>query len=1289
MGNIPSKPDDVLLVGYRDYLVKQWVDVKTLPEWTWTGKASVKCDRARILQELRWRFHQDFEVKDMGDRPVTEYLVAVLSDILTSANDEHYGLRNKLPDGQLPIQGSATTYNYLQSLITLSGVPATELSLRYRINFDRNPDTKTNPVKENISTLQSFFRDQFHCVRDPKATYPVIDPDVPLVFPPLHGLPPFFLQYEEWLTQYGPFYPEIQYQIGQVFNPEISPRTVNNPGTMGYLYSWTVRSNLEVINSETNPDSKYDMQKIKRYVAAYSIQDRISEALKKSYQLQNKTALEMFLSLENDMDWIFDVDVFHDWNKGTILGVDVIERLAQRASLSVQSPEDLQIFMDYCKVPDDCDGPPDTLSWIDRHWESLAMSLVMVRLWVLPLMISKVCLDLGDFTGALERAYRPARVVMGKAKITDKDAYDSQTRLSGYQGLLQPTFPIEGPHLWRDGDLPYGLDCSNGFEYLFIGKDKQDNTLHSDTVQNFFEKGLHQVELAFARLQLGNAMLEWADKIYRQNDSSSVARARELYKGVLLLHGDIPPINPTWENPAPTPPDFSTSNSVLKAQIARARRGFIQIEAGMNYFGYSEDTVPTLRYATLKQAADSLATEAKATEADFIDAIERLETLTMDELKSSAMIQRGTMQAKVIAQQQGIAADQYKQAKVQVDRVKQAIAAKQAEIDDHDSFFGQLGDYVKGMVGLVKDTPDWIQKPLGSSIEAEFKGASDAAGGLAGMGTAATVTAGYGAFFAAAEITVSSAADAQNARSAQLLNLQNQDLVSALAQRDIAQRNATIADLNKQIADADVSFVKTLLNMQQGQLLNKEFWNTMAAMYRKILQQILEAATRTAWLAERALEYELDTDIGVMRLDYYHSAANSQGVGGADQLQLDLTTLTARYVENTQEALPVKWTVSLARDFPLEFSLLRNTGKCSIFTKEEVFQKLYPGTYGYRIVCVRATVNQVSAGTPMRGLITNNGCSRLSGSSATLKPLVRPADALLISDFNMETSDAMTYGLPGKTLMQFEGSGIETIWNVEFSDSGAPTGFASLADLLITFDMQARYSSILHANPPSPPYSGKVEKAIWISSRKQQNAGLLSIRDSSSTEAILSWKLPSLRKGMKRTINNVGFTVVGEDDNSHATVSSLKATVEVGGPIDTVPIPDIPAWDASTTYTEGFRVRYSGKVYSCRIPHTSLSNWDPAGTASLWNDLGPYEDVDVKAETRIPISFEGNIVFSNNPPVTDDKSKAVKSPLNVLGGEDASRGLFVRVVKSENLGVEFGKIKDLLLYLDYTEIPSL
>jgi len=131
MGGFPSKPEDQQTLAYRDYLVQLWVDVKTNPWYRTPDGEHYKATPAQILYELKCRFHQDFESTLFLEMKVVDFLTVTLTGILRDG--EQYGLNDKLPGGKIPNQGNDSKPEYLQKLINLTGLTATELSLRYDI----------------------------------------------------------------------------------------------------------------------------------------------------------------------------------------------------------------------------------------------------------------------------------------------------------------------------------------------------------------------------------------------------------------------------------------------------------------------------------------------------------------------------------------------------------------------------------------------------------------------------------------------------------------------------------------------------------------------------------------------------------------------------------------------------------------------------------------------------------------------------------------------------------------------------------------------------------------------------------------------------------------------------------------------------------------------------------------------------------------------------------------------------------------------------------------------------
>ncbi|MGH7082557.1 MAG: hypothetical protein ACREFV_08825, partial [Acetobacteraceae bacterium] len=266
-----------------------------------------------------------------------------------------------------------------------------------------------------------------------------------------------------------------------------------------------------------------------------------------------------------------------------------------------------------------------------------------------------------------------------------------------------------------------------------------------------------------------------------------------------------------------------------------------------------------------------------------------------------------------------------------------------------------------------------------------------------------------------------------------------------------------------------------------------------------------------------------------------------RGLTGADRLLLDLAELEANRINGCRLTVPVKHTMSLARDFPLSFGRLKRTGRCTFHTNERLLQSAYPGTFAYRVRAVTVAAHDTD-GPPPRGILRNLGASTVSREDAAPpKRLVRFPDALPLSEFRLH-QDLWVYGLPGEALLQFEGSGIETDWELEFPMATNPKGFRSLADVLITCDMNATYSQALAARtaeaPPVP-----VARSIVLAASVWDPAGLASLR-AEGEPARIRFDLAKLALPLaeqNRAVANLALLAVG------ATKLVYSATLDAEG----------------------------------------------------------------------------------------------------------------------------------------------
>jgi hypothetical protein len=494
-------------------------------------------------------------------------------------------------------------------------------------------------------------------------------------------------------------------------------------------------------------------------------------------------------------------------------------------------------------------------------------------------------------------------------------------------------------------------------------------------------------------------------------------------------------------------------NPAILAQQMRARIGLTQIDAGLNFYGYSHNLVPLLRYRPLISAARYFATLAKKAQTDFITYKERAEDAEIALLEQRTAVATSAIRVQIESHRILEAQQQVRQAEIQIEQVQDAIAAKKAEITDGNSLCGQVKDFFGGIKDFFTGVPDRATSYIKSDYSAAFGLESAAAGTTAGLG----VVGGMALFGVAASVTMSGMASRANKRVTELQKLQTQQLPTAMAAAQARKHELAIAQWQKAVASLEAATAQEVLRYSQLRTFNVEMWTQMARAMKSTLRRYLDLGAMAGWLAERALSYFQDRDVRLMRFDYFQP--RSHGALGADALESDLAALEREYIVGVRQTAPIKWTVSLARDFPLAFGQLKATGECTIMTSADPLDRAYPGSFGHRVRAVEVAAIVPVTEAPPHGLLTNPGVSGVEEAApGEWHTVVREPDTLPLSDFRLR-DDMAIYQLPGETLMPFEGSGVDTLWKLEFPAAANPAGLATLADISLSFHLEARFSS--------------------------------------------------------------------------------------------------------------------------------------------------------------------------------------------------------------------------------------
>ena len=1162
---------------YRDYLRGVWVTAAQMMHRFEGGVPMPPAPPAALLeQQLDERFIQNFHTNNDTLQPVVKLLLPLLTSILTRPISRG-GVG--LTAAAIPPQGTQTDEDYLKNLIALSGVDAKELRNRFRVSFARSSGETTSPLRLNVEALLGLLADTYQSPQEPFDALPPVSPDdgQPLIFGPYIGRAPFFLQYEEWLERQRTFYPENIYDIRKnlaLFDPEFRNLMKGDSGYTGTPY-FPGQGYFDRDPGERARSAAW-VERI------FPIVDKLREAFVKiDGQLypdalaKLQEASDLLKEADKKYEWPWVKDKFWWWQSksGSWNNVpsfykkhyiDAWISLVDRAKVKVTTPEELDAFERFFEAPlynSDYEVREKGLakSRTLYHYGVFYLNLVLI-----PYLRAQIYFAQGDFAKALT-AITPLtgyRVGIGET-----------TSAPGYATLTEP---VPGQEQSDASLTPYPrLHHLNTLPYTTLVGFNEDKSGYDDLPPIVGSMGamvewknivIAPFEQRFFKLAQAEIMLAWADQLYRNDDPSSIRRARELYKGVLFMHGEDPEIAPHFPRrgrfdlgAAGFDPFFWKyhENPAKVSQITRARLALYQIEQGLNVYGYREDMVPVLRYKPLKQAADLFAASAKSAQTDFLNYMTRYEQALIELWQTQSLVKKAQASSGIASEHVTIAQVGVDKAKEQVAAVQAQIAAKKQEIADKNSLFEQFSDYLSGAKDALKGMVPLAEKVMaeegaasgsgvtgGQMLDIFSKGASSGAGGAqeaaaSALGSGAAFMIGYGAFVYASYNSMDAMASAAAKRDGELKSLQTTSLDAANAQVRLRQRDVTIAQYESQIAAADLEFANTLFRFQQDRFLSADFWNKLSLFANRLMRRYVELGARTAWMAERSLAFEQNRTVRIIKLNYLPIAL--RGVTGADRLLADLAELEANRIQGTRLTTPVKHTISLAREFPVAYGQLKKTGCCRFHTREIDLRRAYSGTFAYRIRAITVAVHDTDGAAP-RGVLRNGGVSLVSSEDLTNKVLVRYPDALALSEFRLH-DDLFVYGLPGETLLQFEGSGFETDWELEFPVDANPRGFRSVADVLITFDSNAYYSDAVAAKQAAQA-PADAERSIMIAASILDPKGLDTLKAAAGVARITfdPTKLALPLQEVKRRVTNLALIFVGKTTKKYdATLTASKS----------------------------------------------------------------------------------------------------------------------------------------------------
>jgi hypothetical protein len=1146
-------PDDQ---SYRDYL--RGVLALFMHQQVFGAAADPTTFPDVVERQLVKRFFQDFRTTDRTKPAVNRLVIPIVKRILQAPTGSGFGFG--ISASSVPPQGSLTDRAYLDALLTLAPESVGEIENRYRLPLHEPDSTVWSAVRLNVYTLSRVLSDTAQGPVEPEEN--VIDPQLPgqegkpILWDTVIGAAPFFLRFDEWLSRQQPFFPENLFAVRTQID---GMQTGIDGAVRGPWLDDARRRFLDEHKVVTFYSPSYvpyfsslgEVHRSAEFLLAYGAADRtLVDVVRAIDRGQFSTASRLAAEAQRLLDAARPNPVAgEDWEPATggtfarkmsfalrrNLRVSNISELTGTRGLHI--PDGLESFFE---LPRPIEVWGDLPAFLGAR--NLATRLVVYqRKFVLPMLRGVIRTGLGDLAGAVEVLASVTGFFVGTAML------GSPAGMTKHPDVRNARRVVAGRLRWFDqlGDRPYTARLS----YTRAGWLDGPYPLTAQTTQ-FGDSPpptepsiLHPIEERYARTVQADAILAWAESLYRTDDAWNLERARELYKAVVFLHGEDPGTSAYTRGPLLPDPFVLVrpTNPRVRNQLYRARLALSQIEAGLNFYGYDDSAVPTLRYQTLAAAAQRWTTAAKSAQNDFLAYLAHVEQLDLDLLAAKAQEKKAQASVAIAAEQIEIAKAGVVVAHKLIDGVQKLIKKKQDEIEDSKSIFNQFKDYFTGMkssistiVDVGKDAKTGSTE-LGITTDAEVKAATKALGSqaLTGSGVAGglAIVGGFGAFAVLSTMTLQGMADAATKREQEFSALRNEALPAAQAAARTQERQVTIAQLHGAIAATELAYARDLIAYQNERFLNRDFWDALAGVARRSLQRHLDLAAQAAWFAERALAYQLATQIRVIRLGYFDP--RMRDVGGVDRLMLDLAELEAVRLDAVRVNVPIARTYSLARDLPLAFGELKRTGRCTFMLSDDDLAAAHPGTFAHRVHAVEVVVDAPGTVIRPRGMLTNRGFSLLRPTPAAPRvPLVRFADAYAVSEFSLRT-DMARHGTFNEQLLPFEGLAFTTTWQLEIPPAANPVGLSRITDVLLSFDVQARYDA---THIEAPVQTVTLSRSLFVSALSVDTKGLTSLREPGPTSkvrfALDQLGLPGASAGAK--ITNLAVLLPGVDRGTFA-----------------------------------------------------------------------------------------------------------------------------------------------------------
>lgn len=496
---------------------------------------------------------------------------------------------------------------------------------------------------------------------------------------------------------------------------------------------------------------------------------------------------------------------------------------------------------------------------------------------------------------------------------------------------------------------------------------------------------------------------------------------------------------------------------------------------------------PIYRFATYLRKAVDLANDVRAFGALILSALEKEDAESLALLRANQELDIQTRMLDVKTQQVQEATDQIaalqnqmaiSQTKLQFYQSQtlmnasetqamslnaQALTQNQSAIS-HDTVavYANLAPGISagvaGFGGTVQLSVSYGGSNIASSESSTAGKIRSQAGVLSQQGTMASTTGGY-----------------QH-------RLDEWQLQAQIAQGEITQIQSqivaandrlTIANTELSIQNEQIDNAQAITTFLTNKYTNAQLYDWMVTQLTTVYTQAYQLAYGLAQQAQSTYQYELgryqDTFLQPTYWDSQH-----RGLTAGESLLFDLRRMETQYLAQNVRELELTKHVSLAITQPLALVQLMETGSCSIYLDEAMFDADHPGQYFRRlrsvaltIPCVTGPYTGVNANLTLNTAVLRTTSTLPSSGYVPATPSTPPTDfatfsvstppnAMISTSSGQNDAGLFEVNLRDERWLPFEGQGAVSAWTLELNPASNSFDFSTITDVVLHVRYTAR-----------------------------------------------------------------------------------------------------------------------------------------------------------------------------------------------------------------------------------------